>query len=47
MSHFEATLDAEFDTSFYIYVTLLPSAPPKAGQASSLFTCQSAEEFAC
>lgn len=44
MSHFEATLDVEFDTSFYIYVTVPPA---KAGQASSLFTCQSEAEFAC
>lgn len=48
MSHFEAALDLEFDTSLYIYVTPPPPLPPsKAGQAISLFTCQSAEEFAC
>lgn len=30
MSHFEAALDLEFDTSLYIYVTPPPPLPPQS-----------------
>lgn len=46
MSHFEATLDLEFDTSFYIYVTPPPLLPPQT-QAGRLTVYLSVSRGIC